>query len=89
MLCRYQLLGFQLVKLQYSVLCCRRFDYENPVVVEITTSGCEGQDNEVKFLEHVQAFVSVNATRRGEIISFLYHILVFYHIYTYLCQLLP
>ena len=44
---------------------CRKFDAKNPIIIEVNTSGCAGQENEVNFLEHVQAFVTVSATRRG------------------------
>ncbi|XP_064647611.1 neuroendocrine convertase 1-like isoform X2 [Lineus longissimus] len=37
------------------------------VVVEITTTGCKGQENEVNYLEHVLLKVNVNYTRRGDI----------------------
>ena len=39
---------------------------DDPLVVMMNTSACEGQENEVRYLEHVQAFISVNASRRGE-----------------------
>ena len=44
---------------------CRKFDAKIPIMIEVNTSGCAGQENEVNFLEHVQAFVTVSATRRG------------------------
>ncbi|XP_067942280.1 neuroendocrine convertase 2-like [Watersipora subatra] len=49
----------------------KEFDGNNPVLVEVSTSGCEGQDNQVNYLEHVQVFVTVNASRRGNIVMFL------------------
>jgi len=33
----------------------------------VNTTGCKGEDNEVNFLEHVQAFISVKSTRRGKV----------------------
>ncbi|MGH0145279.1 UNVERIFIED_CONTAM: hypothetical protein FKN15_014255, partial [Acipenser sinensis] len=33
----------------------------------ITTDMCEGKDNFVRYLEHVQAVITVNATRRGDL----------------------
>lgn len=37
------------------------------VEVEFTTDGCQGQDNEVNFLEHVQAVLDLDYSRRGNI----------------------
>ncbi|KAF6021614.1 PCSK2 [Bugula neritina] len=38
-----------------------------PITIKVNTTGCKGEDNEVNFLEHVQAFISVKSTRRGNI----------------------
>ena len=45
---------------------------DNPITVDVNTSGCIGQDNEVNYLEHVQAFISVNASRRGKHFVFIF-----------------
>lgn len=37
------------------------------VTVTLYTDGCEGTVNHVKYLEHVQARITMTATRRGEI----------------------
>uniref|UniRef100_A0A3Q3WM28 Neuroendocrine convertase 2 n=1 Tax=Mola mola TaxID=94237 RepID=A0A3Q3WM28_MOLML len=37
------------------------------LVLAITTEACQGQDNFVRYLEHVQAVVTVNASRRGDL----------------------
>ncbi|KAF6736979.1 Neuroendocrine convertase 2 [Oryzias melastigma] len=39
----------------------------NKLVLAINTEACEGKDNFVRYLEHVQAVVTVNATRRGDL----------------------
>lgn len=39
--------------------------------MKITTNACKGQNTEVHYLEHVQAVISLNATRRGDIELFL------------------
>lgn len=39
--------------------------------LEISTDACRGQDTEVNYLEHVQAVITVNSTRRGDIEIFL------------------
>ena len=37
----------------------------------IDTDSCLGKPNEVNFLEHVQAFISLKSTRRGDTVIFL------------------
>eukprot|EP00069_Balaena_mysticetus_P016052 bmy_01848T0 len=37
------------------------------LVLTLTTAACEGKENFVRYLEHVQAVVTVNATRRGDL----------------------
>uniref|UniRef100_A0A8C1XXL9 Neuroendocrine convertase 2 n=1 Tax=Cyprinus carpio TaxID=7962 RepID=A0A8C1XXL9_CYPCA len=37
------------------------------LVLSITTDACQGKDNFVRYLEHVQAVITVNASRRGDI----------------------
>lgn len=37
------------------------------VVLAITTDACQGKDNFVRYLEHVQAVITVNASRRGDL----------------------
>ncbi|XP_030604422.1 neuroendocrine convertase 2 isoform X2 [Archocentrus centrarchus] len=39
----------------------------NKVVLAITTEACQGKDNFVRYLEHVQAVVTVNTSRRGDL----------------------
>lgn len=39
----------------------------NKLVLTITTDACQGKDNFVRYLEHVQAVVTVNASRRGDL----------------------
>ncbi|KAK2824374.1 hypothetical protein Q5P01_021549 [Channa striata] len=39
----------------------------NKLVLAITTDACQGKDNFVRYLEHVQAVVTVNASRRGDL----------------------
>lgn len=50
---------------------CREVTLENSIVLNITTGACKGMETEVNYLEHVQAVVSVNATRRGDLEIFL------------------
>ncbi|XP_017287829.1 neuroendocrine convertase 2 [Kryptolebias marmoratus] len=39
----------------------------NKLVLTITTEACQGKDNFVRYLEHVQAVLTVNASRRGDL----------------------
>uniref|UniRef100_G1K8P0 Neuroendocrine convertase 2 n=1 Tax=Anolis carolinensis TaxID=28377 RepID=G1K8P0_ANOCA len=37
------------------------------LVLTLTTDACEGKENFVRYLEHVQAVITVNSTRRGDL----------------------
>uniref|UniRef100_A0A673K8F2 Neuroendocrine convertase 2 n=1 Tax=Sinocyclocheilus rhinocerous TaxID=307959 RepID=A0A673K8F2_9TELE len=37
------------------------------LVLSVTTDACQGKDNFVRYLEHVQAVITVNASRRGDL----------------------
>nr|XP_060479916.1 neuroendocrine convertase 2 [Panthera onca] len=37
------------------------------LVLTLTTDACEGKENFVRYLEHVQAVITVNASRRGDL----------------------
>ncbi|CRL07391.1 CLUMA_CG020365, isoform A [Clunio marinus] len=41
------------------------------LLLRIDTSACRGTDTEVNYLEHVQAVITANATRRGDLEMFL------------------
>lgn len=41
------------------------------LLLEIDTSSCRGTDTEVNYLEHVQAVITANSTRRGDLEMFL------------------
>lgn len=45
----------------------RQVTSENALSLKITTSACKGSETEVNYLEHVQAVVTINATRRGDL----------------------
>ncbi len=36
------------------------------LTIQLTSDACAGQDNEVRYVEHVQAIISARATRRGD-----------------------
>lgn len=44
---------------------------DKPLILKIETNACKGQNTEVNYLEHVQAVLTVNATRRGDLELFL------------------
>jgi subtilisin-like proprotein convertase family protein len=41
------------------------------LLLRIKTDACHGTDTEVKYLEHVQAVITANASRRGDLELFL------------------
>uniref|UniRef100_A0A0N4ZS55 Neuroendocrine convertase 2 n=1 Tax=Parastrongyloides trichosuri TaxID=131310 RepID=A0A0N4ZS55_PARTI len=41
------------------------------LVLEINTEACRGTNTEINYLEHVQAIISLNSTRRGDITMYL------------------
>lgn len=50
--------------------CCSfssKIQSGNKLVLAINTEACQGKDNFVRYLEHVQAVVTVNASRRGDL----------------------
>ncbi|CAH1790843.1 unnamed protein product [Owenia fusiformis] len=47
------------------------FNSSVAIVLTIDTDACLGQDNEIKYLEHVQSFISVKASRRGDLTMYL------------------
>jgi len=40
---------------------------EQIIELEIDTNACKGSSNEINYIEHVQAFISIQSTRRGDI----------------------
>lgn len=50
---------------RYSAL--RKIPTTGKLVLTLTTDACEGKENFVRYLEHVQAVVTVNTTRRGDL----------------------
>lgn len=57
-----------------SIYCC--FIYSEIIqgkslFLKISTNACKGKDTEVNYLEHVQAVITANASRRGDLELFL------------------
>lgn len=44
---------------------------DKPQVLTLETNSCKGANSEVNYIEHVQAIITLNATRRGDLILFL------------------
>ena len=53
------------------VLVHSEFTTKESLILEISSDACRGMDNQVNYLEHVQAFVTLNATRRGDVTLYL------------------
>lgn len=47
------------------------FRTNKSITLHIDTSACVGKETEVNYIEHVQAVVTLNSTRRGEVTLFL------------------
>lgn len=45
----------------------RRIPSRGTIVLKLDTKACQGTDTEVDYLEHVQAVVTLNSTRRGDV----------------------
>uniref|UniRef100_A0A8C5MCN3 Neuroendocrine convertase 2 n=1 Tax=Leptobrachium leishanense TaxID=445787 RepID=A0A8C5MCN3_9ANUR len=45
----------------------RRIPSSGKLILTLTTDACEGKENFVRYLEHVQAVITVNSTRRGDL----------------------
>ncbi|KAA8583722.1 hypothetical protein FQN60_014930 [Etheostoma spectabile] len=50
-----------------SIQDAHKIQSGNKLVLAITAEACQGKDNFVRYLEHVQAVVTVNASRRGDL----------------------
>lgn len=60
------------LKIEFDYLCIDRAIPERGTLkLVIKTDGCKKTENEVNYLEHVQAFVTLKSTRRGNTVMFL------------------
>jgi len=41
------------------------------LILKLETNACQGTETEVNYLEHVQAVITLNSTRRGDIVMFM------------------
>ncbi|KYN27190.1 Neuroendocrine convertase 2, partial [Trachymyrmex cornetzi] len=58
-------------KYRIDFLFSRKVTSDRSILVKIKTDACAGTEYAVNYLEHVQAVISVNATRRGDLELFL------------------
>ncbi|XKL59417.1 hypothetical protein PGB90_000433 [Kerria lacca] len=49
----------------------KRFSSKRSLILQIKTNACQNTETEVRYLEHVQAVITLNATRRGDIELYL------------------
>lgn len=54
-----------------SIVTKKEFSFGKPLHMNIETDGCFGTENEVNYLEHVQAFVTLRSTYRGCVTMYL------------------
>jgi len=47
------------------IFICRKISATRPLEIDFEAKGCEGENNVVRFLEHVQLYVTIRYTRRG------------------------
>lgn len=50
---------------------CSKIPAAGSLFLKIDTKACHGSDTEVNYLEHVQAVITANSTRRGDLEMFL------------------
>ncbi len=48
-------------------MCHRPMSVSGSLTVSVDTDGCRGTGNEVRYVEHVQAVISVSSARRGDL----------------------
>lgn len=60
-----------LLMFDFNVSFCSPIVTGHSLFLEIKTDSCKGSDTEVNYLEHVQAVITANASRRGDLELFL------------------
>lgn len=45
--------------------------YNKSLTLKINTNACAGTETEVNYIEHVQAVITLNSTRRGDVLLYL------------------
>jgi len=54
-----------------SITKMSRIPLKGSLTLKLDTKACEGLDTQVDYLEHVQAVITLNSTRRGDVQMFL------------------
>ncbi|OXA60857.1 neuroendocrine convertase 2 [Folsomia candida] len=49
----------------------RKIPSRGSLILKLETNSCQGTETEVDYLEHVQAVITLNSTRRGDIVMFM------------------
>ena len=49
----------------------RPIPHEGSLTVEIDSTGCEGTENYIRYLEHVEVVLSLSFTRRGDLTIYI------------------
>lgn len=50
----------------------REIPNKKTLILSIKTDACVGRETEINYLEHVQAVITLNATRRGDVTIYLH-----------------
>ena len=58
-------------RLIFDIFVYREIPQGKSLFLTIETTSCAGTDTEVNYLEHVQAVITLNATRRGDVELFM------------------
>lgn len=64
-------LGTALIIISFFIYTRRPIPNNGSLVLTLDTRSCQGSETEVNYLEHVQAVISLNSTRRGDVEMFL------------------
>lgn len=51
--------------------CFSTFTTKQSLILSIDTDACKGMENMVNYLEHVQSFITLKASRRGDVTLYL------------------
>jgi len=49
----------------------KQLRWDQPLVVEIESDGCEKTGSEIRYLEHIQLLLTIEYTRRGDLVLFI------------------
>ena len=55
----------------FRACSCSEFSTKKSLILSINTDACKGKHNQVNFLEHVQSFITLKGSRRGDVTLYL------------------